>query len=98
MSLVQLTPAEAANIGRAFKSADFTMFQAGGVFCEGQKYRFLREEDGCLVLAKLKGQGAITMQSSKTAVVIGHCPEGGQQGMCNKGVDVIAKYLEGMNM
>ena len=71
---------------------------SSGIYAEGEKYQFLREEDGKLVLAKKKGLGAITFQSSKTAIVIGHCPEGGQQGCTNKGVSVIAEYLESMNM
>lgn len=70
----------------------------GGLTCEGQKYQFLREEDKKIVYAKKKGLGAVTLQASKTAIVIGHCPEGGQQGNLNKGVAVIAEYLEGMNM
>ena len=71
---------------------------AGGVHAEATKYQFLREEDGKLVLGKKKGNGAITLQSSKTAIVIAHCPEGCQQGNTNKGVAVIAEYLESMNM
>jgi len=58
----------------------------------------LREEDGKIVFGKFKGAGAITLQASKTAVVIAHCPEGGQQGNTNKGVNVIAEYLESLNM
>lgn len=69
-----------------------------GVHAEGTKYQFLREEEGKLVLGKKKGVGAITLQSSKTAIVIGHCPEGGQQGNLNKGVAVIAEYLESLGM
>lgn len=69
-----------------------------GVHAEGMKYQFLREEEGKLALAKKKGEGALTMQASKTAVVIGHCQEGGQQGNLNKGVAVIAEYLESLNM
>lgn len=69
-----------------------------GVRAENEKYQFLREEDGKLVLGKKKGQGAITLQASKTAIVIGHCPEGGQQGNLNKGVAVIAEYLESLGM
>ena len=89
---------EGANIARCFKSKDFTVFMSGGVYAEGEKYQFLREEDGKIVFAKKKGSGAITMQATKTAVVIAHCPEGSQQGNTNKGVSVIAEYLEGMNM
>ena len=71
---------------------------SSGIHAEGEKYQFLREEEGKLVLGKKKALGAITLQSSKTAIVIGHCPEGGQQGNTNKGVTVIADYLESMNM
>lgn len=71
---------------------------ASGIHAEGEKYQFLREEEGKLVLAKKKGLGAITAQASKTAIVIAHCPEGGQQGNTNKGVAVIAEYLESLGM
>jgi profilin len=69
-----------------------------GIRAEDTKYQFLREEDGKTVMAKKKGSGALTLQCSKTAIVIAHCPEGGQAGNCNKGVGVIADYLESMNM
>lgn len=71
---------------------------SNGLRLEGEKYQFLREEDGKIVYAKKKGMGAITSQASKTAIVIGHCPEGSQQGNLNKAVGVIADYLESMNM
>ncbi len=71
---------------------------SGGVFAEGNKYNFLREEEKKIVYAKKKAMGAITLQASKTAIVIAHCPEGGQQGNTNKAVGVIAEYLESMNM
>ena len=71
---------------------------ATGVRAAGTKYQFLREVDGKVVYAKKKGDGAITLQASKSAIVIAHCPEGNQQGMLNKGVGVIADYLEGMGM
>lgn len=80
------------------KSKDFTAFQAGGIHAEGVKYQFLREEDGKIVFGKKKDHGAITMQSSKTAIVIGHTAEGCQQGNTNKGVSVIAEYLESLGM
>ena len=98
IAYLQLQGQEGANIARAFKSKDFTPFMSNGVRCEGEKYQFLREEEGKLVLAKKKGLGAITMQSSKTAIVIAHCGEGSQQGNTNKGVSVIAEYLESLGM
>ncbi|XP_046854537.1 profilin-like [Xenia sp. Carnegie-2017] len=95
---LKLQGSEGANIAKAFKAKDFTSFQAGGVWAEGVKYQFLREEDGKLVAAKKKDQGALTLQASKTAIVIGHTAEGCQQGNTNKGVAVIAEYLESLGM
>lgn len=69
-----------------------------GVRCEEKKYQFLREEDKKVMYCKKKGDGAVTMQASKTAIVIAHCPEGGQQGNTNKAVGVIADYLESLGM
>lgn len=71
---------------------------AGGVVLEGIKYSFLREEDREVVYAKRKDHGSLTLQASKTAIVIAHCPEGSQAGNCNKAVSTIAEYLSGMNM
>ena len=71
---------------------------ASGIRIEETKYQFLRVEDEKLVLGKKKGSGAITLQASKTAIVIAHCPEGGQQGNTNKAVGVIADYLESLGM
>jgi len=68
------------------------------VVVEGEKYQFLREEDGKLVLAKKKGSGGLTLQASKTAIVIAHCPEGKQQGNVNKGTGAVADYLEQQQM
>ena len=65
---------------------------------ESTKYNFLREEDSKVVYGKRKDCGAVTLQASKTAIVIAHCPEGGQQGNTNKGVSVIAEYLESLGM
>lgn len=77
---------------------DFSAFMASGIWLEGTKYQFLREEDSKLVIGKKKDHGSITLQASKTAIVIGHCPEGGQQGNLNKGVAVIAEHLESLGM
>ena len=71
---------------------------AGGIHAEGTKYQFLRVEDEKLVLGKKKEYGSITMQASKTAIVIAHTAEGCQQGNSNKGVAVIAEYLESLGM
>lgn len=77
---------------------NFTTFQASGVRINGTKYQFLREEDEKIVLAKKKDVGSITMQASKTAVIIGFCPEGKQQGNLNKAVGAVADYLESLDM
>lgn len=95
---LKLSANEAAAIGKAMQSGEFGNFQASGVYVEGVKYQYLRHEEGKVVLAKKKDMGAITMQKSKTSVVIGHTIEGKQQGSTNKGVAVIAEYLESLNM
>ena len=68
------------------------------MYAEGIKYLFLREEEGKTVFAKIKDHGAIALQASKTAIVIGHCPEEGQQGNLNKAVAAVAEYLETLGM
>merc|ERR1711937_299243 len=72
-------------------------FQKNGIVIEGVKYQFMRG-DRNIALGKNKGVGAISMQATKTAVVIGHTKEGGSQGNTNKGVGVIAEYLESLGM
>ena len=94
----QLQGREGANIARCFKGKDFTPFMSSGVYAEGVMYQFLREYEGKTVFAKKKDHGAITLQASKTAIVIAHCAEGMQHGNVNKGVAVIAEYLESLNM
>ena len=89
---------EGAKIAKCFKSKDFTAFHASGIWAEGVKYRFLQEEDGKVVFGKKKNHGAITIQASKTAIVIAHTVEGGQQDNSNNGVAVIADYLESLGM
>jgi len=96
MSL-KITPAEAKTIGAAMQSQEFSSFQASGIFIEGLKYQFLRGEE-TIVLGKKKDHGAITLQASKTAVVIAHQIEGKSPGLVNKGVGVIAEYLESLGM
>jgi len=97
-SALLLEGTESVDIAKAFKNKDFSTFMCGGIHAEGVKYQFLREEDGKLVLGKKKDNGAITLQSSKTAIVIAHTKEGSQQGNSNKGVAVIAEYLESLGM
>lgn len=96
---IVLQGTEGTTIASCMKSRDFTNFQTNGVVFEGKKYRFLREEDDRKILmAKLKENGAITAQSTKTAIVLAHCKEGGQHGNVNIAVKAIAEYLEQQNM
>lgn len=94
---LKITAAEAATVGRAMGSGDMAPFQASGIVVAGTKYQFLRGDEG-IALGKKKDQGAITLQKSKTAVVLGHTKEGGSQGNVNKAVGVIAEYLESLGM
>lgn len=63
---LKLTPAEAKTIGDCFSSKNFTNFQEFGVIVESNKYQFLRDIEGRIVMAKKKGLGALTLQKSKT--------------------------------
>lgn len=91
---IKLSPGEAQRISKAFKEEDFSEFMANMLQAEGHSYTFLREMDKKIVLAKLKGYGALTLQRSKKAVIIGHTAEGLQQGKVNVAVGCIADYLE----
>ena len=95
---LKLQVTEARTIARCFKWRDFSTFMTSGVRVEGLKYQFLRVQDDKTVYAMKMGSGAVTLQASKTAIVIAHCPERSQQGNVNKGVGVIAEYLESLNM
>jgi len=96
---VVLSTAEGASISKCMKSKDFTDMTTNGVYINGKKYRFLRkDDDGKLVLAKLKDCGSYTIQSTKTAIIIAHTKEGCQQGKVNDGVSHVCEYLEGQGM
>ena len=93
----KMTDAEKAAIAKALKAKDFAPFQTGGIIAEGVKYQFLRAEDD-IVLGKKKNEGAVTFQSSNTAIVAAHTKEGSQQGITNKGVSAVSDYLRQNNM
>lgn len=95
----KLSNDEAANIAKCFKAKDFSRFVACGVRAEGYKYTYvrLREENDRLVLGKSKGQGAVTLQTSKTAIVVAHTKEGGDRSVTNKAVADIVEKLEKEN-
>ena len=95
---LQICGSEAQNIAKCFKTKDFTAFMVNMVRVEGTSYTFIKEDDQKIVYAKLKGFGAFTLQATKTAIIIAHCPEGGQQGNTNIGVNVMAEYLESFGM
>ena len=96
-SSFKISQQEATAIAAVMNSEDFSPFQASGITIEGLKYQFLRQDDG-VVLAKKKDNGAVTLQKSVTAIVIGHTKNGGQQGSTNKAVNVIAEYLLSLGM
>jgi len=93
---VPIPPCDASRIAKCFKSRDFTDFKPG-IFLD-ERYQFLQVHDDKFVIGKRGAEGAVAMQASKTAVVIAHCPDGGNLGNTSKGVAVVADYLESMNM
>ena len=93
---LKLQTQEGQAIARCFRTKDFTFFKTTGVYVEGTYYIFIRQDDN-VVYARTAGE-AVTLQATKTAVIIAHCPVGSQQGFTNKGVYAIAQYLESQNM
>merc|ERR1712039_560902 len=90
---LKVTLDEARTIGQAFTRNDFSGFQTSGIVVAGVRYAFLRADDK-MVFGRMKGQGAITLGASNTAVVIAHTAEGKRQGNTNRGVGVVAEYLK----
>jgi len=90
-SAIKLQGQEGVIIANRFKNKDFTPFMASGIYVEDKYYFFLRGDDD--VVYARRGGEAVTLQATKTAVIITHCPVGSQQGFTNKGVNVIAEYL-----
>ena len=84
-------------IGKAVNDDDEDTFQTKGVLVEGLKYQFLRRDEN-VYHAKLKDHGCISMQKTKTAVIIAHTKEGGDVGETNRAVGVVADYLESLNV
>lgn len=94
---LKLTAQEGKVIADAMNNDDPGTFQANGIHADGVKYQFLRMDEG-IVYGKKKDCGSITMQKTKTAILIAHTAEGKQHGDTNKAVDTIVQYLEGLNM
>ena len=94
--VLMLTPGEGMIIAECFRKKDFTAFSTD-IHVENEGYIFLRDIDNKMVLARRCNAG-ITMQASKSAVVIARTREGGQQGITNIAVAKIAYYLESVNM
>lgn len=94
---LKLTAEEAAKIAKVCKENDISSFEMNGIYVGGIKYQFLRYNEG-VILGKKKSYGALTIHPSKMAIVIAHCPEGKQHGICNSAVSKIVEYLISMNM
>jgi len=96
---LKLEQAEIQKIVKAIENNDPMPLQTSGVNCEGVKYQFLRHDpDLKMVLCKKKDHGAITIQGTKTAIVIGHTQEGMSQGITNKGVGNVVDHLQAQAM
>ena len=95
---LRISVSEAATISKIMSSKDFVLFQSSGITVENIKYRFLRDIEGTVVMGKKKEHGSITLQSTRTAIIIGITKEGGQPGDGNMAIANIAQYMEGMGM
>ena len=89
----KIHPREAQTIASVFMKKDFSPFIDIGVSLDETNYKFIKEEDQRIVYARYDRSG-VTMQCTKTAVVIAHTPEGCQQGCTNIAVNRVASWLE----
>ena len=98
-SALKISQQEGSTIAKALNNEDCTSFQTKGIVVGGIKYQFLRTdpEEGT-VLGKMKDHGAITIQKTNSAIVIGHTAEGKVHGNTNTGVLNVVNYLKGLNM
>lgn len=95
---IRLTTIEAATIAKCFKAKEFSQFISCGIVAEGRKYIFIKEIDETTVFARLKNYGAVTLQCSKTGIVIAHTEEEFRPHITMKAVYATVKYLEALNM
>merc|ERR1712048_659155 len=90
---------EAQEIARAFNSNEYSSFQEKGIVIGGVKYQFLRADDEeKYVLGKKKDHGAVTLQASKTIVIMAHTEEGKTHGDTNTSVGNMVTYLNSVDM
>jgi len=96
---LQISDAEAAAIANGFLVDLEASFSNAGVTLGGKKFMYLRADpDDKLVLAKLKDNGALSIQAANTCIIVAHTAEGKSQGNTNKGLLTIIDYLKSMNM
>ncbi|KAL4232420.1 hypothetical protein ACF0H5_009988 [Mactra antiquata] len=93
---IKLSADEIQKLVHCYNSGDFDTLKSNGVFVEGQKYQFLRCEDN-VILAKMRGCGALTIECSSRGIIIGHTKEGCHQGNVNTAVAAIASYLKSID-
>ncbi|XP_065060889.1 profilin-like [Rhopilema esculentum] len=95
---LNLSQAECSTIARNMNAGEKGHNFYSGIRLEGLKYQYLKfDGDAKLVIGRRIGSGAITIQCSRSAIVVAHCPEGAQHGQCNNGVAKIVDYLERSN-
>lgn len=94
---LQLSQNEARNIAKCFESKNFSQFFESGVVAEGFKYVFFKREEDEIMYAVNRGHGRLTLQSSKTVIVIAHTPET-FTSIANTAVHDLAKHFESLNM
>jgi len=94
-NILRITPVEAKRIADVIRTGNDGEFSTKGIVAGSVKYQFLRSDEGTTYYAKKKDHGCLTLQKTKSAVVIAHTCEGSQVGDVNQGVAKICDYLEG---
>jgi len=91
---MKLSQEERMAIANAFKTQDLGGLQ-NGFFVEGIRYLLLRSDPQMVIYGKLRGRGGITAHRTKSAIIIGHYPEGKNPKQMNYAIAACAETLEG---
>ena len=90
---IPIAEMEAVNIAMGVNTGDDSYFHQNGVVVVGDKYEFIRSDEGTYY-AKKDGQGYLTFQKTTTAIAMAHTKEGGQVGDTNTAVAKMCEHLE----
>ncbi len=90
----KISQEEANIISNVFKIKDFDTFIKDGINIENINYKFINSPNDEMVFGKKEDLGTLTIQKTKTKIIIGFTQDGYQQSGTNKALKNIARYFE----